>query len=98
MKFQTISGTKIDIWALGVMFYRLCYFILPFGESSLAIQNCSYTFPDKPKYPEGLRAIISKSLLSLRLRKLRKMRPENTDEPPSDTHFLPNMTLLSLII
>ncbi|VIO87297.1 conserved hypothetical protein [Brugia malayi] len=51
-------GTKIDIWALGVMLYRLCYFSLPFGESSLAIQNCSYNFPTEPNYPEQLRAII----------------------------------------
>ncbi|VDN31944.1 unnamed protein product [Gongylonema pulchrum] len=51
-------GTKVDIWALGVMLYRLCYFILPFGESSLAIQNCSYSFPNEPSYPEELRAII----------------------------------------
>ncbi|VBB32035.1 unnamed protein product [Acanthocheilonema viteae] len=42
-------GTKVDIWALGVMLYRLCYFSLPFGESSLAIQNCSYNFPTEPK-------------------------------------------------
>uniref|UniRef100_A0A8R1TSZ8 non-specific serine/threonine protein kinase n=1 Tax=Onchocerca volvulus TaxID=6282 RepID=A0A8R1TSZ8_ONCVO len=51
-------GTKIDVWALGVMLYRLCYFSLPFGESSLAIQNCSYNFPVEPNYPEELRAII----------------------------------------
>ncbi|CAG9538694.1 unnamed protein product [Cercopithifilaria johnstoni] len=51
-------GTKVDIWALGVMFYRLCYFSLPFGESSLAIQNCSYNFPTEPNYPDELRAII----------------------------------------
>uniref|UniRef100_A0A0R3S2I2 non-specific serine/threonine protein kinase n=1 Tax=Elaeophora elaphi TaxID=1147741 RepID=A0A0R3S2I2_9BILA len=51
-------GTKLDIWALGVMLYRLCYFSLPFGESSLAIQNCSYNFPTEPNYPDELRAII----------------------------------------
>ncbi|KAM3725765.1 Serine/threonine-protein kinase [Dirofilaria immitis] len=51
-------GTKIDIWALGVMLYRLCYFSLPFGESSLAIQNCSYNFPAEPNYPEEIRTII----------------------------------------
>ncbi|VDN06524.1 unnamed protein product [Thelazia callipaeda] len=58
-------GTKIDIWALGVMLYRLCYFSLPFGESSLAIQNCSYSFPTEPNYPEELRAIISNLFIYL---------------------------------
>lgn len=46
------------------MLYRLCYFSLPFGESSLAIQNCSYNFPTEPNYPEELRAIISKSFVT----------------------------------
>lgn len=31
--------TKSDIWAMGVMLYKLCYFALPFGESALAIQK-----------------------------------------------------------
>ncbi|VDK49507.1 unnamed protein product [Anisakis simplex] len=51
-------GTKIDIWALGVMLYKMCYFMLPFGESALAIQNCAYSFPTEPQYPDELRAII----------------------------------------
>lgn len=51
-------GTKSDIWAMGVLLYKLCYFTLPFGESSLAIQNCSYVFPSEPEYPDELRAII----------------------------------------
>ncbi|VDD85155.1 unnamed protein product [Enterobius vermicularis] len=51
-------GTKSDIWAMGVLLYKLCYFTLPFGESSLAIQNCSYAFPNEPEYPDELRAII----------------------------------------
>uniref|UniRef100_A0A915A593 non-specific serine/threonine protein kinase n=1 Tax=Parascaris univalens TaxID=6257 RepID=A0A915A593_PARUN len=55
-------GTKIDIWALGVMLYKMCYFMLPFGESALAIQNCAYSFPSEPQYPDELRAII-KALL-----------------------------------
>ncbi|VDM44679.1 unnamed protein product [Toxocara canis] len=51
-------GTKIDIWALGVMLYKMCYFMLPFGESALAIQNCAYSFPSEPQYPDELRAIM----------------------------------------
>uniref|UniRef100_A0AC34RIW8 Protein kinase domain-containing protein n=1 Tax=Panagrolaimus sp. JU765 TaxID=591449 RepID=A0AC34RIW8_9BILA len=52
-------GTKSDIWALGIMLYKLCYFALPFGESALAIQNGSFSFPDIPPIPEEIKAIIS---------------------------------------
>lgn len=61
-------GTKSDIWALGVLLYKLCYFALPFGESSLAVQNCSYAFPAEPEYPDELRAII-KALLQTDIEK-----------------------------
>ena len=40
-------GTKSDVWAMGVMLYKLCYFALPFGESALAIQNGSFSFPSQ---------------------------------------------------
>ena len=38
--------TKADIWALGCLVYKLCFFTLPFGESTLAIQNGAFTIPD----------------------------------------------------
>ena len=44
--------TKADIWALGCLLYKLCFFSLPFGESTLAIQNGNFTFPDSSKYSE----------------------------------------------
>ncbi|XP_064632119.1 AP2-associated protein kinase 1-like isoform X2 [Lineus longissimus] len=50
--------TKADIWALGCMLYRLCYFTLPFGESSLAIQGGNFTVPDYTKYSKELLALI----------------------------------------
>lgn len=56
-------GTKSDIWAMGVMLYKLCYFALPFGESALAIQNGSFTFPSEPDYPEELRGLLSKNFV-----------------------------------
>ena len=37
--------TKADIWALGCLLYKLCFFSLPFGESTLAIQSGQYTLP-----------------------------------------------------
>jgi len=50
--------TKADIWALGCMLYKLCFFALPFGESTLAIQNGNFSFPDNSKYSENLHKLI----------------------------------------
>ena len=44
--------TKADIWALGCLLYKLCFFSLPFGESTLAIQNGNFSFPENSKYSE----------------------------------------------
>ena len=44
--------TKADIWALGCLLYKLCFFTLPFGESTLAIQNGNFSFPESSKYSE----------------------------------------------
>lgn len=38
--------TKADIWALGCLLYKLCYFSLPFGESTLAIQSGQFSIPE----------------------------------------------------
>ncbi|KAL3285274.1 hypothetical protein HHI36_019384 [Cryptolaemus montrouzieri] len=50
--------TKADIWALGCLLYRLCFFSLPFGESLLAIQNGNFCIPDNSKYSIGLHQLI----------------------------------------
>lgn len=42
------------------MLFKLSYFSLPFGESALAIQNGTFTFPETPEIPEEIKAIISK--------------------------------------
>lgn len=51
-------SSKADIWALGCLLYKLCFFNLPFGESSLAIQNGHFTIPDESKYSKGLHSLI----------------------------------------
>ncbi|KAL3121808.1 hypothetical protein niasHT_002036 [Heterodera trifolii] len=51
--------TKSDIWALGILLFKLCYFSLPFGESALAIQNGLFTFPDSPPISDQIKAIIN---------------------------------------
>uniref|UniRef100_A0A915HKF9 non-specific serine/threonine protein kinase n=1 Tax=Romanomermis culicivorax TaxID=13658 RepID=A0A915HKF9_ROMCU len=50
--------TKVDIWALGVMLFKLCFFTLPFGESTLAIQSATFSFPSEPSYPAELLGLI----------------------------------------
>ncbi|KAL6268442.1 hypothetical protein P5V15_001577 [Pogonomyrmex californicus] len=50
--------TKADIWALGCLLYKLCFFTLPFGESTLAIQSGNFTIPDNSKYSKALHCLI----------------------------------------
>ncbi|GLV33621.1 Numb-associated kinase, partial [Carabus blaptoides fortunei] len=50
--------TKADIWALGCLLYKLCFFTLPFGESTLAIQSGNFSIPDNSRYSKGLHQLI----------------------------------------
>lgn len=50
--------TKSDIWALGCLLYKLCFFTLPFGESTLAIQNGTFTIPDNSRYSTAMHQLI----------------------------------------
>ena len=54
-------NTKSDIWALGCLLYKLCYYSTPFGESLLAIQEGRFTLPDNKAnfYSKHLNSIIS---------------------------------------
>jgi len=52
---------SIDIWALGVLLYKLCYYTTPFEEQGqLAILNARYTIPDHPVFTQGLMNLFSK--------------------------------------
>lgn len=50
--------TKADIWALGCMLYKLLFFTLPFGESTLAIQCGTFSIPDNSKYSRGVHQLV----------------------------------------
>ncbi|XP_062855407.1 AP2-associated protein kinase 1-like isoform X2 [Trichomycterus rosablanca] len=53
-----IISTKADIWALGCLLYKLCYFTLPFGESQVAICDGSFTIPDNSRYSHDMHCLI----------------------------------------
>ncbi|CAB1322448.1 unnamed protein product, partial [Coregonus sp. 'balchen'] len=50
--------TKADIWALGCLLYKLCFFSLPFGESQVAICDGTFIVPDNSKFSLKLHCLI----------------------------------------
>eukprot|EP00117_Sycon_ciliatum_P045490 scpid75667/ scgid32691/ AP2-associated protein kinase 1; Adaptor-associated kinase 1 len=51
-------GTKSDIWALGVMLYKMCFFTLAFGESMVAIMEGNFKLPENSPYSRSLHSLI----------------------------------------
>uniref|UniRef100_A0A1A7XUH8 non-specific serine/threonine protein kinase n=1 Tax=Iconisemion striatum TaxID=60296 RepID=A0A1A7XUH8_9TELE len=50
--------TKADIWALGCLLYKLCFFTLPFGESQVAICDGTFVVPDNSKFSLQLHCLL----------------------------------------
>lgn len=53
-----VISTAADIWALGCLLYKLCFFTTPFGESPLAITSGQFVIPSSSKYSEKLHQLI----------------------------------------
>ncbi|GAM39204.1 Ark1/Prk1 family protein kinase [Talaromyces pinophilus] len=54
---------KSDIWALGVLLYKLCYYTTPFEDvGQMAILNASYKFPSYPNFSDRLKRLIASML------------------------------------
>ncbi|RXW18511.1 hypothetical protein EST38_g7351 [Candolleomyces aberdarensis] len=54
---------KSDVWALGVLLYKLCYYTTPFEEhGSLAILNVQYRIPPYPVYSSQMNMLIGSML------------------------------------
>ncbi|KAF8625185.1 hypothetical protein AX15_005494 [Amanita polypyramis BW_CC] len=54
---------KSDVWALGVLLYKLCYYTTPFEEHGpLAILQVSYKIPPYPVYSKEMNVLIGKML------------------------------------
>lgn len=52
---------KSDIWALGVLLYKLCYYTTPFEEQgTLAILNASFKYPSYPVFSDRIKHLIGK--------------------------------------
>jgi len=50
---------KSDVWALGVLLYKLCYYTTPFEEHGpLAILNVQYKIPPYPAYSSQMNSLI----------------------------------------
>jgi AP2-associated kinase len=55
---------KSDVWALGVLLYKLCYYTTPFEEHGpLAILNVQYRIPPYPTYSNQMNALIGKLIM-----------------------------------
>lgn len=54
---------KSDIWALGVLLYKLCYYTTPFEEvGQMAILNASFKFPSYPQFSDRVKKLIASML------------------------------------
>jgi AP2-associated kinase len=60
---KQLINEKVDIWALGVMLYKLAYFVHPFDEdSSLGILNMRYEIPEDSPFSDTLVKMIRKTI------------------------------------
>ncbi|KAF2767747.1 hypothetical protein EJ03DRAFT_315307 [Teratosphaeria nubilosa] len=51
---------KADIWALGVLLYKLCYYTTPFEDvGQMAILNASFKYPQYPSFSSRLKKLIA---------------------------------------
>ncbi|CAH8358660.1 unnamed protein product [Eruca vesicaria subsp. sativa] len=56
---REIISEKVDIWALGCLLFRICYFKSAFdGESKLQVLNGNYRIPESPKYSSSVTDLI----------------------------------------
>ncbi|KAF5313147.1 hypothetical protein D9619_002641 [Psilocybe cf. subviscida] len=54
---------KSDVWALGVLLFKLCYYTTPFEEHGpLAILNVQYRIPPYPVYSQDMNTLIASML------------------------------------
>jgi len=81
---------KSDIWALGVLLYKLCYYTTPFEElGQMAILNATFTYPAYPPFSDRIKKLIGASTstaqlhLSSHLTRAGSMLRENPQHRPN---------------
>jgi AP2-associated kinase len=53
---------KSDVWALGVLLYKLCYYTTPFeDQGQMAILNATFKFPNYPSFSDRTKKLICKN-------------------------------------
>ena len=53
-----VINTKADIWALGCLLYKLCFFEDAFGDSALSIMSGKYRVPDEHPFSPALMDLL----------------------------------------
>jgi serine/threonine protein kinase len=53
---------QADVWALGVLLYKLAFLFMPFADEKLAILNVNYSVPADSSYSKALRDTIDQLL------------------------------------
>ncbi|WFC98029.1 non-specific serine/threonine protein kinase [Malassezia yamatoensis] len=97
---------RADVWALGVLLYKLCYYTTPFEGPQggpTAILSARYTFPSSPPYPSELKSLIEPNLdkrptvkvILTRIEELLKLDPSHKK---SQTHRGVEVPLSSPVI
>ncbi|WVO13943.1 hypothetical protein L204_101568 [Cryptococcus depauperatus] len=92
-------GLPSDVWALGCLLYKLCYYTTPFEEHGpLAIVNAKYTFPPVPRYSPRLQHLIASMLIEQPVRRptvfeVLKVAHEMSGTKPEIDHPIPPKVL-----
>ncbi|KAJ7982158.1 Serine/Threonine kinase family protein [Quillaja saponaria] len=56
---RELINEKVDIWALGCLLFRICFFKSAFdGESKLQVLNGNYRIPEMPEYNSAITDLI----------------------------------------
>ena len=55
---------KADVWALGVLLYKLCYYTTPFEDrGQMAILSASFKYPSYPHFSDRLKKLVAMMLM-----------------------------------
>ncbi|WRT67254.1 uncharacterized protein IL334_004221 [Kwoniella shivajii] len=92
-------GLPSDVWALGCLLYKLCYYTTPFEEHGpLAIVNAKYSFPPVPAYSPRIQHLIASMLVEQPVRRptvfeILKVAHEMSGTKPEIDYPIPSRSL-----